>query len=376
MFLSKNNPIREHIYSIPELIETQIDNIFLQAGKLSLPDLQNLREIRITGCGYSYAACLATKYFLQKITGLSIHIEPAIEFARFSSNKANSYKNTLFLGISNSGEVSRINECLQLYKAYQIPTIGLTANKNSSMMSYCDFYIDTGSPALSTSLPLRGYVMTHMALSAIGCRIAHYRNKINKEVLNSVVQDYLHTAKLFNEHLPKIDEACNNFASMCQNANVLSFVGAGYERASAFLGKIESMGQAGLSGIDEDPEQWLHCNFFTSSPEKIPTMLFMSSHSPAYSRSLEAFHYMEHLRRNLCVVTDDIAALNPAESTCVIQIPTINELSAGIIEIIPPSLFVGYLCELIGETYSRGFRDQWKLFQTGCGTTQSKIELH
>ena len=132
------------------------------------------------------------------------------------------------------------------------------------------------------------------------------------------------------------------------------------------------MGQAGLLASDEDSEQWCHCNFFLANPEQIGTVIFLASNSPAVSRTREALTYMLHLKRPVCVVTDD-PALTSANGMQVIHLPEISPANAGLFEMTVPSLLTGYICELLGESYSRGFRDQWAMFKDGCGTCESKI---
>lgn len=365
-----DNPIRQHIYTIPCLVKNELEHVLSAVEeRLGYINPDEIQTIRMTGCGYSYAACIATKFFIQQATHKNVIVSPAIEESRFSDPIGTSYHNTLFIGISNSGTVSRINEALAYYQKRGAITIGLTAEPKSPISGSSEYLLSTASPSMERPLPLRGYAMTVLNLLAIGIVLSK-----EHATVGAAKAEYMELQRLMDElesDLARIDEAVFELAQRWQPFPHFEFVGSGYERAAAFLGKIEMMGQAGLMASDEDTEQWLHCNFFMSAPEQIGTMLFAGGNSPALSRSLETMAYMKHLNRVLCIVTDKDTA--DISDYSVIRMPQFTSASAGIIEMIAPSLLTGYICEMIGEKYSRGFRDQWKIFNDGRGTSQSEI---
>lgn len=368
-----HNPIREHIYTIPSLVNTEIAKIFENcAGVLRSNSVKDVHSVILTGCGYSYAACLAAKQVLHRMTNLPVQVLPAIEVSRFTDIQGTSLKGILLVGISNSGEVSRINEALMLYRKHGAATIGVTGNVKGRIRDCCDFLLLAEPPALKRSLPLRGYAMTYLSLLAIAYLVALRQGRASSLDISLMISEVRTCMETLEQFLSQIDKKIFQYSKKNEKCTTFEFVGAGYERAAAFLGKIEMMGQAGIMAADEDTEQWLHCNFFMAEPETIGTMLFLASNSKAISRGLEALEYMIHLKRPVCVITDDPAIVLDS-SPCIIHIPTVSELTAGLSEMIAPSLLTGYICEMKGEVYSRGFRDQWAIFRDGRGTTQSKI---
>ncbi len=361
------NDIRAHVYSIPILVADCAAECFASCKKiLSAHDLNHINRIIITGCGYSYAAALAARDVLIEITGMEVIVTPAIEVSRFSHPERLDLKRTLLIAISNSGQVTRINEALALYRKYGATTIGITANLNSSILQYADMILNSSSITVGRSLPLRGYIMTYLNLLGIGICISETDSET---LLDKLTEDM----KSLDASLPDIDEVIYQFV-LRQKEHRYEFVGSGFERASAFLGKIEMMGQAGRMAVDEDCEQWCHCNFFQAAPENIGTVLFRATRSPGLSRSNEALEYMRHLGRSLCVVTDD-TSMQPEPDMSVVLLPEITIYNAGILEMVVPSLLTGYVCQLLNEPYSRGFRDQWSIFQDGRSTCQSEFLL-
>lgn len=373
--MNYTNDIQRHIYSIPSLVTSWLPKTIDDCNEiLSAIPVSNIQTIVITGCGYSYAAAMAIKDYLTDLICLPICVTPAIETSRFTHTSVVDYSKVLLIAISNSGEVSRINEALQHYRVHGAVTIGITANPCSSMHEHADYLIDCSAPSIGRSLPLRGYAITLQALIGIGYTMSTLRGSLHQDRFNQQMQDLKETMLLMDCQLPSIDEQVQEYLSRHFCLRSYEFVGSGYERAAAFLGKIEMMGQAGLLASDEDCEQWCHCNFFIANPERIGTMLFLAKNSPASSRAREALQYMLHLERPVCLVTDD-PDVPTREHLTTITIPPITDYTAGFTEFMVPSLLTGLVCERLGETYSRGFRDQWALFKDGCGTCQSEIVI-
>lgn len=364
------NPIREHVFSIPCLVKDEIQRIFEDAESImGVLRGGEIRRIILTGCGYSYAACLSVIYALQNITGQEVIALPAIDVARFLRYSEIEWKKTLVIAISNSGAVTRVNEALAVCRKQGAITLGLTSNLQGEILKYCQYSLDISSPALGRTLPLRGYAMTIVALLGVGCAL-------NGDAGQSVLlrEQLTDSMKELEEVLPEIDRETWNYVNGHPGLERFEFVGSGYERGAAFLGKIEMMGQAGLMAVDEDGEQWLHCNFFMANPEQIGTVLFLSQDSPGASRNEESLFYMKHLQRPVCVVTDD-RQIESSKLVQVVHVPAVNPVNAGIVEMIVPSLLTGYYCKLKGEEYSRGFKGRWELFRDGCGTTKSRSDI-
>lgn len=373
MNITTQNDIRKHTFSIPALMADAIRPVFRTCFQaLKDHDISKLERIIITGCGYSYAAALAARDQITESVKLPVTVSPAIEVSRFSHPDAVGCANTLLIAISSSGSVSRINEALALYRRHGALVMGLTANLSGEIGRYADLLLSTAAPGIGRPLPLRGYAMTFLTLIALGHALQLRRLGLPYRTLEPAMDALFHTMRQLEQQLPQIDEAVLQYVSAHQDIRSFEFVGSGFERAAAFLGKIELMGQAGLLASDEDSEQWCHCNFFISAPEKTGTVLFLASRSPAASRAREALSYMCHLKRPVCVVTDD-PGLTSDEGMQVIHLPQITPSNAGLLEMTVPSLLTGYLCDVTGETYSRGFRDQWAMFRDGCGTCQSEI---
>lgn len=368
-----HNEIQRHIYSIPFLVTNTIEKIFaLCAERLHSCMPSKLKQIVLTGCGYSYAAALAVKDALSELINMPVLVVPAVELARFTNSSIGDHYQTIgLIAISGSGAVSRVIEVMALYQNLGAFVIGMTGNMQSEMGKYANVLLDISTPDIGSVLPLRGYAMTFITLIATGWSIANYSGTKGTAKAEQIITATLEDMIQLQQRLPNLDREAIQFVTDHPTINAYEFVGSGYERAAAFLGKIEMMGQAGCMACDEDGEQWCHCNFFMANPEHIGTVLFYASRSPAASRTREVLQYMRYLQRPICVVTDDLQLTSDIDMQ-VFHLPDITAWNAGLLEMTVPSFLAGYVCQLLGETYSRGFRDRWSVFQDGSSTCESE----
>ena len=195
------NEIRKHIYSIPPLLLAESENMLKKVPKI-LSGLagEHIQSILFTGCGYSYAACLAIKNAFQRITKLPVQVLPAIEVSRFTDLGNPGLSSTLLIAISYSGEVSRINEALALYQKHSALTVGITGNLASKMREYCRFLIPVSAPPMERALPLRGFVMTYLALLSIGCTLAKMGNPAFS--VSEITSRSCGARKIWKQHYP------------------------------------------------------------------------------------------------------------------------------------------------------------------------------
>ena len=367
------NEIQRHVYSIPALVSDVIENTFVLCdAQLKRCVSPKCRKIVLTGCGYSYAAALAVRDALADITHLPVLVVPAVELARFTNAGAGALQNTVLFAISGSGAVSRVLEAMALYKRLGACVIGVTGNLHGPIERYADGLLDIRTPEIGSTLPLRGYAMTILSLLAAGWTIAALRGIEGTISRDQILAELRHDMAQLQNTLPELDRGTMQFVAGHPSLRAYEFVGSGYERAAAFLGKIEMMGQAGCMASDEDAEQWCHCNFFMADPEHIGTVLFYASRSPAASRTREVLQYMQQLQRPVCVLTDARELASDANMQ-VFHLPEITAWNAGLLEMTVPSFLAGYVCEALGETYSRGFCGRWAMFQNGCSTCESEM---
>ena len=121
-----DNPMCRQAMSLPALIRSQYEDLEPKTRKvLSFQEIFNIQRVVLTGCGDSYAACMATKHVFEMLTGIQAEVVTAIDFGRYYSERHMGVdcQNPLVIAVSNSGRVARISEAVQRAKFHDLSLI-------------------------------------------------------------------------------------------------------------------------------------------------------------------------------------------------------------------------------------------------------------
>ena len=153
------------------------------------------------------------------------------------------------------------------------------------------------------------------------------------------------------------------------------FVGPGSNIATADYGAAKILEAVGRHATARDLEEWIHLNYFDSSPEEISTILLSPNKSISESRLQEIYVFMRKIRKNLVVVGGGplikLAEDNNGDTLrCEIDI---CETWSPMLLSAPIALFAAYLSEIEGSFHERANNSLWE-DSLDAGTVQkSKI---
>ena len=104
-------------------------------------------------------------------------------------------------------------------------------------------------------------------------------------------------------------------------------------------------------------------------------MVYAGANSPDRSRAEETIGAIGQMRGTLCVVTDSEAFPLPEKAERVLIPPCAYDWLSPLLNDLPLSLLAGYLCELKGEPYGRGGREDWRPIAGTDLLTKSKFAV-
>ena len=271
-------------------------------------------------------------------------------------------------------KLARIAECLERMQSHGIMTVAVTSDKQSRCAKYGDYLADINVARMTESLPLCNFTMTILFFLLLARRIASIK-QINQETdIKNFAEKFKQMEQSLEQQLPFIEQQVNDFADEAASSFLFEFVGSGTGYPAAWLGRQLMSGQTGKAVLECSTEDWLHSTFFLCHPEKIATVLIKSSVARSKSRETEVMHYMMYLKRKLCIITDHP---EKEEDMKQIIVPSSGHvLLDPFMHIAPISLMAGRVCELTGEQYSRGFRDNWDFSKGGYATEYSLIKIY
>ncbi|MCL4361081.1 glutamine--fructose-6-phosphate transaminase (isomerizing) [Candidatus Dependentiae bacterium] len=98
---------------------------------LTLEQVKNLESINFVACGTSWNASYIAKFFFEEITKLPVNVHLASEFRYMPIFEA---KNTIYFGVSQSGETADTLEAINLINLYNMHTVAVTNIASSAIV--------------------------------------------------------------------------------------------------------------------------------------------------------------------------------------------------------------------------------------------------
>ena len=120
------SPLHQQIDTLPELVESKVDDLARAVAGLLSPDTcRQLEGVAIFGCGDSHHAAVNAELAFAQLAGLPCRAATAMQFGRYLAPYLGSRgPQTLALAVSVSGQVSRTVEALdQLLYIWRSPRV-------------------------------------------------------------------------------------------------------------------------------------------------------------------------------------------------------------------------------------------------------------
>ncbi|MCB5941870.1 SIS domain-containing protein [bacterium 210820-DFI.6.52] len=281
-------------------------------------ELLAVHRVYITGCGDSYLAGLSALPAFQALSGVKCTAVKATDFARHLP--AEKIEGALVIGISISGTVSRVAECLQRAVKHGGVALAISDNPESLVATSANYVLPLGMPQLEPAPGVCSYVASTLALFCLAHHIGRVNgsNDLTHEQFTACITAHLDQAAAA---LPAMEEACFAAAQDLQNCRAFDFVSDGESRSTAVFGQAKMVEFFGGLVTGDDCEDWCHINYFTEEPSTLGTFITIFADSPSLSRTKELVQCAVNIGRKVYVITD-CAPGTFAEGAHIIALPT------------------------------------------------------
>lgn len=356
------NPIRQQVLSLPDLVETQLEACFGPNLRdlMTMAEIFDARKIILTGCGDSYAAALAMAPVIEKYCDcFGVTVMRAIEFTRFTSKAdigIGEPNSPLVIAISASGGAARIVEVMKKANEVGAFSILITNNPQSASAKEAKRVYCMDTPAFPNDSPgLRSYFASMIGELAFASRMGHVRGTLPptgpaswKTAVASYVESY-------RQALPAIDEMMAGLAAQWKDFEKFDFIGDDVEQASAFFGGAKMAECCGTPFDVTDSEDWCHVNYFLQNPETIATVVMADKHSASFGRVVETVASAHKIGRPVLVVTnaDKSAFINGVQVCTLPDAPEGFSWLMPLMDFAPAALLAGHIAGQRGLAYFR-----------------------
>src|SRR5689334_8633727 len=151
--------------------ERAIQNAFAQMQP------QRWQAIYTAGCGDSFYAGLTCEMAFWRFCRLPVKALAAMQFARYEADRL--LPPAVLFGISNSGQVSRSIEAVELARAAGVDTIAVTGNKTSGIAHAAATAVAVAIPPMGRAPGIRSYTVQLLSLLLAALRLGELRQVLS-----------------------------------------------------------------------------------------------------------------------------------------------------------------------------------------------------
>jgi glutamine---fructose-6-phosphate transaminase (isomerizing) len=357
--------LHRHVYSLPELLSLQVDALANGAAEVTdrLAPSQ-LRQVLLTGCGDSHHAALATALAFQRLAGLQSQAMTAMQFARYNVGgiPRSVAAETLVIGTSASGQVSRTVEALRLAGEAGCTTVAVTGALDCPLGQAAVHVLEAPTPPLEgdagQGVPgARSYLTSLVALLLLAIALGRSRRSLAKAAADKSLEALTRLPEALAETMRTIDPLLGEAAEKWHDASHFSFCGSGPNYGTALFGAAKILEASGEVAIGRDLEEWAHLDYFGRRADT-PT-LFLSAGDWAWDadRQREVLTAAETIGRRVAVVAPADSQIL-AWSRTALALPftaQVEEWLSPLLTCVAPLLLASHRAERTGEPYFRAF---------------------
>ncbi len=360
----KRSPLHQQIDTLPDLLQTLIDDLVTAVRHALTPGLsQKIERVFTTGCGDSHHAPLNTELAFEQLAGLPCEPMTAMQFARYAVGflPETGRGTNLVLAVSVSGGVSRTVEALALARKAGATAVALTGNPTGPLAQAAEFVLEMAVPPLPAELQgmvvpgTRSFVASQLALYLCAIQLGEHRGHLAKATANKLRRELAHTAELMAQTIALSDKPALQAAEAWHDADQFVFCGAGPNYGTALFCAAKVLEASGDTAVAQDTEEWAHLQYF-GRQVATPTT-FIGAGGWDEGRTLELVTAAKAIGRRVAVIApkgSQLAAHPDVDFLWETAVPT-RECFSPLLTCLPGTLFAAYRAQLLAEPYFRGF---------------------
>lgn len=294
------------------------------------------------GCGDSFYAGLACEMAFARFCRLPVKAVASMHFARYEVD--NVLTPAGFLGISNSGAVSRTIEAVAMARDAGLDTIAVTGNSTSSITQEAAATLAIAIPPMGRAPGIRSYTVQLLTLFLCALRLGEIRQVLSSQETATWRQRLRDVATSMQETIAVNDAAIQHLVARWRDQDDWVFVGAGPSYATALFCAAKLVESCGVHAWAQELEEWGHIQFFNRRAQT-PTCLIVPP-GRSVDRALELLPYVKGIGRYTIAVTDSTQPLLPTQVDLVLPVPRpVDEVFSPLVYCLAGELLAYYLAE-------------------------------
>lgn len=306
--------------------------------------LKKVKRIVALACGTSYHACLIGKYMIEKVANVPVEVDIASEY-RY--RKPILDKNTLVLGVSQSGETADTSEALNEAMSNGAKTLAITNVEMSKIARDSDYAIYTHAGPEIGVASTKAFTTQLIVFYLFALYLGRLKNKITKKEAQELIHDVIKIPVLIQETL-KLDKDMKELAKEYFQYRNFLYLGRGINHPIAFEGALK------LKEISYIHAEGYAAGEMKHGPialidEEMPVVLIAPRDGITHKKILGNLQEVRARKGKVIFLTSDIVTQElQGKVDNVIEIPECGYLLSPILSIVPLQLLAYYIATYKG----------------------------
>lgn len=319
------------------------ENIILNEVKVTKETLKTLNRIQIIACGTSLHAAMIGKYLIENFCGIPVDVEASSEYI-YRRNVTN--KNTLVIGVSQSGETADTLTAIKQAKAKGSHILIITNRPDSAMAREADSLIPVNAGIEVSVAATKSYTAQLIAFYLLALYMAEVKNSLSSSELTSLKSELMVLPQKIEQILAHTEDI-QRCAKIYSSTKDFIFVARGINFPTALEGalKLKEISYINATGY---PAGELKHGPIAMLDETMPVLSILMN-GCVYEKLLSNSEEAKARNARMIALTNSKDEKLEDLFENIIRVPDVQEFFSPLVAIVPLQLLAYYIAEFLGK---------------------------
>ncbi len=324
-------------------LKTIDEPISLEEVTLDKSILKDLNRIQIVACGTSLHAAMVGKYIIEDFCGIPVEVEASSEYIY---RKTITDKNTLVIGVSQSGETADTITAIRLAKKKGSHILIVTNRPDSTMAREADSLVPVNAGIEVSVAATKSYMAQLISFYLLAIYMAEVKGSVSKEE----ILDLKHELILLPQKIDKVlthKEDIQKIARKFSSFKDFIFVARGINFPTALEGALKLKEISYINATGYSAGELKH-GPIAMLDDSMPVLAILMK-GKVYEKILSNAEEAKARNARMIALTDSEDTKLEELFENVIRVPEISELLSPALAIVPLQLLAYYIAEFLGK---------------------------
>ena len=317
--------------------------ITLQEVTLDKEKLKDLSRIQIVACGTSLHAAMVGKYIIEDFCGISVDVEPSSEYIY---RKTITDKNTLVIGVSQSGETADTITAVRQAKARGSHILIVTNRPDSTMAREADSLVPVYAGIEVSVAATKSYMAQLISFYLLAIYMAEIKGSMDINELKDLKHELIVLPQKIEKvlaHKGDIQKCARAFSS----SKDFIFIARGINYPTALEGALKLKEISYINATGYTAGELKH-GPIAMLDETMPVLSILMK-GKVYDKILSNSEEAKARNARMIALTDSCDTKLNELFDYIIRIPEISEILSPALAVVPLQLLAYYIAEFLGK---------------------------